>query len=262
MPPTHGTAETDFRNRVEGLYLALSGRGLMVSPADAATIAAWERDAIPLELVERTVRRLLGPLPEGRRLPPLRYCDAAVREAWDRRSQGMVVPEDSAGAGARRTREIPSEQTRTSSSLQGPTRPGQDSVAATATSAARALQHAGKKLPGSHALRRAYEEGAQHLVRLARRASTGEVEPMEGYRELARVDARLCRAFLGWLPSPERQRLRADAAADAHRRDRGRSSPTALAQLRRELLARALEERGLCRVLGAPGDRSPRRNPQ
>ena len=250
MEPAAAPENARYRAEIEALYLGLRNRGLMVSPADAATIAGWEREAIPLELVLQTVRRLLSPLAR-KRVPPLRYCDAALREAWALRQGQRRVQRAQAVAAPARSVEV------TGAAEVRPRRPGPDTLAATALSASRALRQAGARLPASHVLRQAYDGTSQALVRLARRASAGEVDTPDGYRELARMDAHLCRTFLRWLPTPERQRLQASATAEARRRDRGRGSSNALGRLRRELLARALEEKGLCRILGLQGARLP-----
>jgi len=87
-----GTEETEaltdhqYFQAIEEAFVRLRGAPLLLPPKDWQTARAWHREGIPLDLVLRTVeevferRRERG---EEQKVLYLRYCDRAVRGAWE-----------------------------------------------------------------------------------------------------------------------------------------------------------------------------------
>jgi len=87
-----GTEETEaltdhqYFQAIEEVFVRLRGAPLLLPPKDWQTARAWHREGIPLDLVLRTVeevferRRERG---EEQKVLYLRYCDRAVRGAWE-----------------------------------------------------------------------------------------------------------------------------------------------------------------------------------
>jgi len=70
-----GNAGPDYVGTVADYFVKQRGRGSMLSPADLAIVAAWERDGVPLNVVLRGIAAAF------RRNPAIRSvagCRAAV----------------------------------------------------------------------------------------------------------------------------------------------------------------------------------------
>jgi hypothetical protein len=75
----------EYFRAIEETFIRLRGAPLLLSPADWQTARAWREAGIPLRLVERVMEEVFDRLRERdpeRRIQGLRYCAAAVEEAW------------------------------------------------------------------------------------------------------------------------------------------------------------------------------------
>ena len=78
------SAQEYFR-AIEETFIRLRGAPLLLSPADWQTASGWRQAGIPLRLVERVMAEVFERLRERdpeRKIQGLRYCAAAVEEAW------------------------------------------------------------------------------------------------------------------------------------------------------------------------------------
>lgn len=81
-----GTAmleNSSYVKDVESFFLALTGRGLMLSAKDYELIQSWRRAGVPRDVVYRGISRAvenLGAFNEGRTPSSLMYCERSVEE--------------------------------------------------------------------------------------------------------------------------------------------------------------------------------------
>jgi hypothetical protein len=98
----------DYQAVVAEYFLALRGRGLMLSPLDQETVAEWERRGMPVAVVCRGLRRGLDDMAERRARAPrsLRELRLAVEDEWrayqrDRVGDSPPPPDEARAAEAR-----------------------------------------------------------------------------------------------------------------------------------------------------------------
>lgn len=79
-------ADQEYFRALEEKVVALRGAAILLSPADWQLARSWRARAIPIEVVcgalDLCAQRLADRHP-GRRISSLRYCRAAVSEAWE-----------------------------------------------------------------------------------------------------------------------------------------------------------------------------------
>lgn len=171
-------AEAVYVERVEDVFRRLRGAPLLLSPADFERVLTWHREGVPLFVVEGALEDVFRRAAERR--PPrtprsLRYCEPAVRDAFDAWKDGRH--------GARVTGALPPE--------------GPEIVAAAVVA-----------LHASRAPRGARERATERLLRLA------ATPAVPGEDRIAALVAELVDACLGTLAADERAALEAEAEAD------------------------------------------------
>src|SRR3954447_12505200 len=70
---------------VEEIFVELRGAPLLLSPADYQVARRWHREAVPLDLVRRTLEEVFAKRKERGakgKISSLRYCAPAVEAAW------------------------------------------------------------------------------------------------------------------------------------------------------------------------------------
>ncbi len=96
-PPQAAPGPHPYFRAIEDLFIDLRGSPLMLSPKDWQIARDWYREGIPLDLVERTVRRIFASRKakedEGKhkKIWTLGYCKQSVKAAW-RRQQVLQAP--------------------------------------------------------------------------------------------------------------------------------------------------------------------------
>lgn len=78
--------EREYFQAIEGRFIELRGAPLLLSPADWRLATGWYRDGIPLAVVLEALEDVFARRAErGRsgKIQGLRYCAAAVAEAWE-----------------------------------------------------------------------------------------------------------------------------------------------------------------------------------
>jgi hypothetical protein len=82
--------ERRYFRAIEDAFIALRGAPFLLSPADWRLIEGWWTEGIPLEVVLPALSDVFARREErgeGRKVQSLRYCAAAVEEAWRRRRE-------------------------------------------------------------------------------------------------------------------------------------------------------------------------------
>jgi hypothetical protein len=83
-------SERAYFRAIEDAFIELRGAPFLLSPADWGLIEDWWAHNIPLEVVLAALREVFERREErgeGRKIQSLRYCAAAVDEAWRRRRE-------------------------------------------------------------------------------------------------------------------------------------------------------------------------------
>lgn len=77
------TGGREYFREIEAAFLRLRGAPLVLSPEDWRLADDWYRRGIPIDLVRRSLESVFATRKERRgRINSLRYCAAAVEEAW------------------------------------------------------------------------------------------------------------------------------------------------------------------------------------
>lgn len=184
----------DYQAVVAEYFLALRGRGLMLSPLDQEMVAEWERRGMPVAVVCRGLRRGLDDMADRRARAPrsLRELRLAVEDEW------RAYQRDRVG--------------------DSPPPPDEGRAAEARLRAARAL--VGDALRGAEgSLRDGYRAAWGALA--ANEYSGSPLEQVDAV--LAAADARILAAWLGELPAAERRALGPRIRLLAGARGRGAS---------------------------------------
>lgn len=82
------SAEHVYFQAIEAAFVRLRGTPFLLSPADWRLASDWHRQGVPLEVVEAALEEVFtrrAERGEVGKVQSLRYCRAAVEEAWSRR---------------------------------------------------------------------------------------------------------------------------------------------------------------------------------
>jgi len=213
-PAGDGCARRSFIRAVEGRYVALRGRGYMVSAKDLELIESWfgrgVPEAVALRILEEGVRAWRRTWRRGGAPRSLAYFDGMLKAEMSRRAQ--------LGLGA------------------GDEEPGPADPLVLVAPLLGALDAA------SHAQT---DDRARGAVRRAWRTLKGmtQFKSMDPWTAAAELDAELADALLALLPDGEREALEATAAAEVEAAGGARMSEAARDEQRRATLDALVRER-------------------